>query len=88
MAKKGLILITDEKSGRIVAVRVTSLRRVAYEFERLIDHFDIGATEEPVMLVPIAQTFAIRLKRMTPVSKIHTDHGVTLSLSPSSQPLS
>ena len=63
MAAKGLILVTDEGSGRILAAKIVSANRAEYEFERLIDHFQLGA-EGDTSLKSIAQTFAIRLKRI------------------------
>lgn len=88
MRKKGLIVVMEEGSGRILAVRLTSLRRLDYEFEQLTDYFQLGASEEFVPLHPISQTFAIRLKRPVPRFKIHTDQDVAFpAFPPSSQPL-
>ena len=82
---KGLILVMEEGSGRIVAARLAPIRRVDYEFEQLTDYFQLGAAEENVPLVPISQTFAIRLKRVSPHPKIQTDQDVTLPLPSSPQ---
>ncbi len=87
MAAKGLILIMEEGSGRILAVRMAPANRAEYEFEQLIDQFQLGAAEEKIPLVPIAQTFAIRLKRIEPHPKIQADQYVILPISSSSQPL-
>ena len=87
MAAKVLILVMEEGSGRILAVRISSMNRIDYDFERLIDHFQLGASEENVTLFPIAQTFAIRLKRVTPDPKIQTDQDVALPRLSSPRPL-
>ena len=87
MAAKALILVMEEGSGRIMGVRVVSAIRAEYEFEQLMDYFQLGAAEESIPLVPISQTFAIRLKRIEPHPKIQTDQYVILPISPSSRPL-
>lgn len=87
MAAKGLILIMEEGSGRILAVRMATASRAEYEFEQLTDHFQLGASEESIPLVAVAQTFAIRLKRIEPRPPIQADQYVILPISSSSRPL-
>lgn len=84
MSKKGLILIMEEGSGRILAARVSSCRRVEYEFEKLMDYFHLGSAEEVLPLVSVDKTFVIRLKRMKRAPRIQTDQDVTLPLFSSS----
>jgi hypothetical protein len=84
MAAKGLILVMEEGSGRILAARIAPLSRAEYEYEKLIDHFQLGASEETIPLSTISQTFAICLKRTARDPKIQTDQDVTLPLFPSS----
>lgn len=88
MAAKALILVIEEGSGRILAARVVPAHRAEHEFEQLTDHFQLGAAEEPLSLVAISQTLAIRLKRTTSPAKIRTDQDVIVPLfsSPPSLP--
>ena len=86
MAVKGLILVIEEKSGRILAAKVISANRVEYEFERLTDHFDFGVPGWDV-LSPISQTFVIRLKPISPSPTIQVDQNVTILISSSPRPL-
>ena len=58
---KTLILVTDELSGRILGVALVPKEKAEHEFNRLIDHFQFGATDWD-RLSPIGQTFAIRIK--------------------------
>lgn len=87
MAAKGLILVMEEGSGRILSVRIVSASRAEYEYEQLINYFQLGAAEEHIPLVAIAQTFAIQLKRVEPHPKIQIDQNVTLPVFPSSRRL-
>jgi hypothetical protein len=84
MAAKGLILVIEEGSGRILAARMASVRRVEYEFEQLTDYFQLGASEESIPLTSISKTFAIRLKRTAQGPKLQTDQDVTLPVLSSS----
>ena len=77
---KGLILVMEEGSGRIVAARFAPLRRADYEFEQLTDYFQLGCTEEIIPLTSIAKTFVIRLKPVRRTPKIQADQDITLPL--------
>ena len=85
MAARGLILVIEEGSGRIVAARFAPLRRADYEFEQLTDYFQLGCVEETIPLTSIAKTFVIRLKQVHQTPKIQADQDITLPLFPSSQ---
>jgi hypothetical protein len=87
MAAKGLILVMEEGSGRILAARLAPVPRADYEFEQLTDYFQLGAAEETIPLVKISQTFAIRLKRTARDPKFQADQNVTLPVFSSSPPL-
>ena len=87
MAAKGLILVMEEGSGRIVAARLAPLRRADYEFEQLTDYFQFGCVEETIPLTSIAKTFVVRLKQVQRAPKIQADQDITLPLFPSSQRL-
>ena len=86
MAAKGLILIMEEGSGRILAAKIVSINRVEYEFERLLDHFQFD-TQTEISLKSISQTFAIGLKRVARIPIIQTDQNVTIPISSSFRPL-
>lgn len=82
---KGLILVMEEGSGRILAARLAPLGRAEYEFEQLTDYFQLGAAEETIPLASISKTFVVRLKQVKRAPKIQVDQDVTLPLFPSSQ---
>ena len=86
MAAKGLLLVMEEGSGRILAARIVPAHRLPYEYEQLVDHFEFGATDWGA-LSAISQTFAIQLKRMVPKPTIQTDQQVTVPVSSSPRPL-
>ena len=87
MAAKGLILIMEEGSGRILAVRIAPMNRAEYEFEQLTDYFQLGASEETIPFVTVSQTLIIRLKRIEPHPKIQADQYVIVPLASLSRPL-
>lgn len=72
-SRKELILVTDETSGRILGALLVPSKWSEHEFNRLIDHFQLGADDWDIV-TPITHTFTIRIK---PVSSV-VDRVVTI----------